>query len=110
MRTRFFIVHNPNAGMQTRRFYQGVLSCLARSGCSIEVVETAHRGEGVAASAAAARSGRFDAIVAAGGDGTVHDVAQGLLGHAIPFGIVPVGTANVFAREIGLPRSPKKLA
>jgi YegS/Rv2252/BmrU family lipid kinase len=62
------------------------------------------------AAAEAASSERFDAIVAAGGDGTVHDVATGLLGTSTPLGIVPLGTANVFAREIALPRSPERVA
>jgi diacylglycerol kinase (ATP) len=58
----------------------------------------------------AALSARFDAVVAAGGDGTVHDVASGLLGTPIPLGIIPMGTANVFAREIDLTRSPDCIA
>jgi YegS/Rv2252/BmrU family lipid kinase len=57
-----------------------------------------------------AQSGRFDAIVAAGGDGTVHDLAEGLVGDSTPLGIIPMGTGNVFAREINLPRSAAELA
>ncbi len=110
MRTRFFIIHNTNAGSKTRRFYDAVLSRLRRSCGAIEVVETARHGEGMIAAEAAAKSGRFHAIVAAGGDGTVHDVAEGILGQSTPLGVIPVGTANVFSREIGLPRSPEALA
>ncbi|MFD2252554.1 diacylglycerol/lipid kinase family protein [Pseudochelatococcus lubricantis] len=110
MRTRFCIIHNPNAGSETRRLYDAVLSRLRRSGSHIEVIETARHGEGMTAAEAAAKSGRFHAIVAAGGDGTVHDVAEGILGQSTPLGIIPVGTANVFSREIGLPRSPEALA
>jgi diacylglycerol kinase family enzyme len=62
------------------------------------------------AAADAACSARFDAVIAAGGDGTVHDVASGLLGSPVPLGIIPMGTANVFAREIGLPSSPDHIA
>ena len=62
------------------------------------------------AAADAARSGRFDAVVAAGGDGTIHDVAEGLIGCSTPLGIVPLGTGNVLAREIQLPWSPNRLA
>ena len=62
------------------------------------------------AAAEAAQSGSFDAVVAAGGDGTVHDAAEGLVGHPTPLGIIPMGTGNVFARELNLPRSPDGLA
>jgi diacylglycerol kinase (ATP) len=62
------------------------------------------------AAAHAAGCGRFDAVVAAGGDGTVRDAAEGLIGHSTPLGIIPTGTGNVFAREIGLPFLPDRLA
>lgn len=110
MRTRFLIIHNPNAGSETRRLYDATLSHLENCGGTIEVVETTRRGEGHALAAAASENGLFDAVVAAGGDGTVHDVANGTLGTDTPLGIIPLGTANVFARELGLPRSPAALA
>jgi YegS/Rv2252/BmrU family lipid kinase len=110
MRTRFFVIHNPNAGRETRRRYDATLSSLKRLGGSVEVIDTTRHGEGMRAAAKAARSGRFDAIVAAGGDGTVHDTAEGIIGRQVPLGIIPMGTSNVFAREINLPRSPAQLA
>ena len=48
--------------------------------------------------------------VAAGGDGTVHDVARGLIGSELPLGIIPLGTANVLAREIGMEFGPRAVA
>jgi diacylglycerol kinase (ATP) len=110
LRNRFLIIHNPNAGPMARHLYRATLSRLTCSGANVEIVETASHGEGMKAAAEAASSGRFDAIVAAGGDGTVHDAAEGLVGHSIPLGILPLGTGNVFARELKLPTSPEALA
>ncbi len=45
----------------------------------------------------------FDLVVAAGGDGTVSAVSDGLSGNSIPLGIIPIGTGNVLARELKIP-------
>ena len=47
----------------------------------------------------------FETIVAAGGDGTVNEIAGGVAGSAVRFGILPVGTMNVFASELGIPQN-----
>ena len=44
-----------------------------------------------------------DLVIAVGGDGTVLKVAEGLIGTGVPLGIIPEGTANVFATELGIP-------
>lgn len=49
----------------------------------------------------------YDAVVGAGGDGTIFDVVNGLMQNPaetkIPFGVIPIGTGNAFSRDIGLP-------
>lgn len=49
-------------------------------------------------------------ILAAGGDGTLNEVANGMLGSRVPMGILPGGTANVLGRELGLPMNVERAA
>lgn len=110
MRQRFCIIQNPRAGWHARHLFQSTLEELRTAGASYEVVRTAHRGQGTQLASDAARSAAYDTIVAAGGDGTIHDVAAGLVGGAIPLGIIPMGTGNVFARELGYSLKASALA
>jgi YegS/Rv2252/BmrU family lipid kinase len=59
-------------------------------------------GEAESLGRAAVKEG-FDTIVAAGGDGTVNEVVNGIAGSDVKFGLLPLGTMNVFATELGLP-------
>jgi diacylglycerol kinase family enzyme len=54
-------------------------------------------------SAARDAAGTYDAVVAAGGDGTVSSVAAGLVGTETPLGVIPEGTLNHFAKDLGVP-------
>lgn len=68
--------------------------------CTMRV--TTAPGDARAVAAAAVEEG-FSTIVAAGGDGTINEVANGIAGADVALGILPVGTMNVFAAELGLP-------
>lgn len=77
------------------------------AGVDCDLVITGTAGEGIGMAEAAAR-GPYDAIIAAGGDGTINEVINGVLraagdGPAKPFGIIPLGTANDFNLMAGLP-------
>lgn len=76
-----------------------------RQGWAVEVTRTEGPGHGAELAAQAARNGT-GRVVAVGGDGTVHEVANGLLRTAadIPLGIVPIGTGNDFAKLVGMYR------
>ena len=68
----------------------------------VEVLPTFEAGDATMLASAAARRG-VDVVAAAGGDGTVNEVVNGLDGYDVPLGIIPVGTANDFARQVGIP-------
>ena len=51
-----------------------------------------------------------DLIVAFGGDGTINEVAEGVIGSQVPLGVLPGGTANVLCRELGIGGSPESAA
>jgi lipid kinase YegS len=71
----------------------------------VEPRVTFEEGDAVIAARAAAERG-VDAVVAVGGDGTVNEVVNGLDGADVALGIVPLGTANDFARQAGIPEEP----
>ena len=75
MARRFLIIHNPVAGRRRRQLLDGTVSALRDLGCAVAVMPTAGPGDAIAL-AAAARD--VDVVAAAGGDGTVGEVAHGL--------------------------------
>lgn len=107
---RILVILNPAAGRRrrARRRLRRVLAELARRGCAVTLRATA--GPGDAERLARAAGPGFDLVVAAGGDGTVQEVANGLSGSSPVMGVLPLGTANVLACELGLPRRPGRLA
>jgi diacylglycerol kinase (ATP) len=86
-----------------------VLAELHALGCALALDETRAPGD-AAAYARGIDAETCDAVVAAGGDGTINEVMNGLADSGLPLGIVPLGTANVFAAELGLPRDPRAIA
>lgn len=81
---------------------QRVMNVLRERGWSIDAAETARRGDATQFARDAAAE-KFDALIAVGGDGTVNEVANGLVDSTTAFGVLPSGTANVWAKEMGLP-------
>jgi YegS/Rv2252/BmrU family lipid kinase len=106
---RVVVLYNPIAGQRRRRRFEATLRHLRARGCGVEVLATARAGD---AEAMAARIGaaEYDVLAVAGGDGTVNEVINGLRPDAPPLAVIPLGTANVFAREMALPLAPARLA
>lgn len=103
-RTRF--IYNPSAGRETlRRKLPDILQRLERGGYETSTVATQQMGDARRAAAEAAQRG-FDVVIAAGGDGTLNEVADGLAQweHRPILGIMPLGTTNDVARALGIPR------
>jgi YegS/Rv2252/BmrU family lipid kinase len=103
------IVYNPAAGRRRAQRLWRVLDIMAATGMRIELAETDGPGHATELARQAAEAG-VPLIVAAGGDGTVAEVANGLSGSGCRLGIIPLGSANVLARELGLPFAPQAVA
>ena len=98
---RLLVIFNPTAGSRKRRRLTRWLARLEALGATVTLVETA----GPRHAEAIARASdpvRFDAVAIAGGDGTINEAVNGLRRGAPPLAIVPLGTANVLALEIGV--------
>lgn len=102
MQKRVKFIVNPIAGF--RRDKQFIIERLQKLAADFDIVieKTSCRGEARAMASAAAREG-FDAAVAIGGDGTVNEVASGLIGTETALGIIPRGSGNGLARSLGIP-------
>ncbi|MFM2149137.1 MAG: hypothetical protein RLZZ187_1443 [Pseudomonadota bacterium] len=101
MPSRIVIVFNPAAGARRRARLYAALDLLRGIGLRLEMLETQRRGDATLLARDAARHG--GTIVAAGGDGTIAEVAAGIAGSDAALGVLPLGTANVFALELGIP-------
>jgi diacylglycerol kinase (ATP) len=110
MRRRFFLIFNPNAGTSRLAVVEDIVARLVNAGATIERCSATSAAGAQVEARIAAQSGRFDAIVAAGGDGTVRQAAIAATGTHCPVGAVMLGTGNVLAYELGLPRTAAALA
>ncbi len=103
------IVFNPTAGRRRAALLWRVLDVMAANGVRLDLAETQHAGHAAALAREAAGRGAT-LVVAAGGDGTIAEVANGLNGSVCRLGVIPLGTANVMAHELGLPFAPREVA
>lgn len=100
---RAVVIHNPSSGVnQHASPLNDAVAKLRALGWEILLCETQAGGDATRL-ARQAVEGNFDAAFAVGGDGTVNEVMNGLLGSQTALGVLPLGTANVWALEMGLP-------
>ena len=103
-----WVVANPVAG---RRDRSGLLASLVVTLREHGIAATVRTTGGPGDATTFAREVPDDAgaIVAVGGDGTVNEILEGLRGRDVPLAVLPVGTANVLAAELRLPRTPEEV-
>ncbi len=109
---RVLVIYNPAAGRRRRKRLSAVLDRLAARGCAVTTRETRGRGDAEEFARQVA-AGECDVLVAAGGDGTVNEVINGMMARPDRpmLAVIPLGTANVLACEIGLdPQDPEQIA
>jgi diacylglycerol kinase (ATP) len=101
---RAVIIYNPVARTLARSHHllQRTIEALEEQGIAATLVGTTGPGKAAAQARRQIDNG-CDLILAAGGDGTINEVANGMMHSGIPLGIIPGGTANVLAHEIRLP-------
>lgn len=102
------VIANPSASQFTGGSHRDVMAILNRD-FSLEAVWPSSGSDAAEASWAAVEDGA-SLVVAMGGDGVVHHVAQGLIGTEARLGIIPAGTTNVISRIFNVPSNPTKAA
>jgi len=109
---RVALIHNPHSG---QRFFSRdktlarAMAVLRDAGIEADALETDGPGSARNLARAAMRNG-YDTILACGGDGTVHEALQALVGSDVALGVLPLGTANALAQDLGLGLSPVNAA
>lgn len=109
---RALLLYNPASGIRKSRRLadvEAVLNLLREAGVDVNS-NTSGGPESTLLQVRQAVADGVDAILACGGDGTINDVLQGLVESDVALGIIPVGTANTLAHDIGLPLHPVKAA
>src|SRR5215831_7841753 len=109
---RVLLILNPTAGRRRRSLADAVVRQVSAMGWTVDVVETTAAGD-AGRLAASCRAARYAVIAVAGGDGTINEVVNALAqrDRDVPaLAIVPLGTANVLAHELGLGFSAAAIA
>ncbi len=103
---RLAAIHNPHSGGGGyKRDVPLIFAALRGLGYEVEEMQTQEAGDASRLAREAVSAG-FDIVAAVGGDGTVNETINGLAGSDTPLAIIPTGTVNVLAMELGIPLEP----
>jgi YegS/Rv2252/BmrU family lipid kinase len=105
---RALLIYNPNSGIRRGSRLAEVeeaLQTLRAGGVDADMVATQSSAEALAQTKLAVQAG-YDTVFACGGDGTVHDVLQGVVNTPVALGVLPLGTANALACDLRIPEDP----
>ncbi|MGB6431475.1 MAG: diacylglycerol kinase family protein [Candidatus Acidiferrales bacterium] len=99
------LIYNPVSGRRRSRRLVEIETAgkiLSDAGIAIEFAPTFDPGSGTTIARQAVAQ-KFDLVIACGGDGTVNEIVNGLAGSRVPMALLPAGTANILAKELGIP-------
>jgi len=99
---RIKLIANPVSGGDARPRIAAAQAYLQNAGAEVDLVMTRARGDAMAEAKRAVEQG-YDRVVAAGGDGTLNEVVNGIRSPDLPIAFLPLGTVNVFALEAEIP-------
>ncbi len=101
------MIYNPVAGQRHHGRFSKILKLLKENFKNLEILET--KGKDHAIALAQRLKKNIDLLLIAGGDGTINEVLNGINNKKIIIGIIPIGTANVLANELGISKNPNHL-
>ena len=99
------LIYNPTSGRRRHRRFEEIekaVAILKGAGITAEIAATTAPGT-ARGMAQLAVGPRRDLVIVCGGDGTVNEVVNGLAGSRVPLALLPAGTANILAKELGVP-------
>lgn len=107
---RVLIIANPIVGIRKEKkaVVDSIVAEIKKIDGTVDVTYIMKPGSGRKYATKATLEG-YDAVYAAGGDGTINEVASGLVGRSTPLGIIPLGTGNGLARGLDIPLDPEEI-
>ncbi len=113
---RAILIYNPSSGRRRARRAEKIARAaevLRAAGVIVDISATRDPGSAIVQTQQAVVAG-FDTVIACGGDGTVHEVLNGLMltgpGPRVALGVIPLGSGNLLATDLGVPRNPEAAA